>query len=162
MAFWRDHGEVSTGATVHPEGLPGILPVQVLVVSRAPRSITVHRDRITLQLPDGTRLHPLDPVDAAGPKPGISAGGAGELCVALPLCAVALAIIVAQALSLAGLPAQKAAYQIRVEQYTAGSFPAAAALDPGQRAEGFVFFRLPEGPRDPVTGAYLSPPAWQK
>jgi hypothetical protein len=155
MPIWREEGDVAIGVETVSEGSREhtVVGVRLLVVNRASRPVSLRRDRIVLELPDGGRLSPAGSAAAAGPPPQY-AGGAGvaQLCVMLPLCAVAGALLVVMLASEASRPAAEAAYEARLQEYEAKSFPAVAELDTEQRAHGFVFFRLSEAGATSTTG----------
>jgi hypothetical protein len=148
MPIWREEGEFTIGAEIVTEGAGEhtVIGVRLLVVSRASRPVTLRRDRIVLELPDGSRLRPAGLAGVAGPPPQGAAGGAGvaQMCVTLALCAVAGVVLVVMLAGAAARPAAEAAYVARLQEYEATSFPAVAELETGQRAHGFVYFRLAE------------------
>jgi hypothetical protein len=149
MPSWQETGGIAVGAETSTEvsAQDAVLGAWVLVESRSPGPVTLRRHRITLELPDGIRLDPVGPADAAGPAPQDAGGGAGAaaMCVfgLLPLCAVGLVIILAGLASVAASPAADTSYEARVREFEAKSFPGTAVLRPGERAQGFVFFRTP-------------------
>jgi hypothetical protein len=146
MPNWRDEGDFAIGAEALTwSGQRAVVGTKLLVMNRASRPVMLRRSRITLDLPDGTRLYPVGPATIAGVSPRVArVAGAGELCLVAPLCAIALLILVGSLASAIARPAAEAAYQARVREYEATSFPDMAFLETGQRAEGFVFFQLPE------------------
>ncbi len=108
-------------------------------------------------------------------------GWGGAMCVILPLCAVAAALVLVSLASAAAQPAAEATYRARVQEYEAKSFPSMVTLNKGETAQGFVFFVLPEpsatGGRDssqapmtsgrtfdeaPQSGDYRFPPPSQR
>jgi hypothetical protein len=157
MPIWREEGEFAVGVETVSEGSGEhtVVGIRLLVVNRAFRPVSLRRDRIVLELPDGGRLRPAGVAAIAGPPPQSADGGAGAagMCVILPLCAVGLVIILAGLADLAAKPAAEAAYAARLQEYEAKSFPAVAELHTEQRAHGFVFFRLSESGATSTTGS---------
>jgi hypothetical protein len=147
MPFWEDTGGIAVGAETSMEvsGQDAVLGAWVLVENRALGPVVLRRHRITLEVPDGARMGSVEPTDAAGPAPRDAEGAAGAaaMCVILPLCAVGLVILLSGLASAAAEPAADAAHAARVREFEAKSFPGTAVLRPGERAQGFVFFRPP-------------------
>jgi hypothetical protein len=147
LPFASDDGKFSIGAETVTEaaGARTVLGVRVLVVSRSPERVVFRRNQITLELADGGSLSPVEPssiVDRPNSSLG-GVGGAADICVALPLCAVAIALVLVSAASAAAKPAAEANYRARVQEYEAKSFPQTAVVTDGEVVGGFVFFVLP-------------------
>lgn len=146
MPFSADDGAFSIGAETFTEGFGPrtVLGIRLVVVSRVSAPAVFHRGDIALELPNGASLQPIGPASVMVRPEAANTGGAGAMCVILPLCAVAAALVLVSLASAAAQPAAEATYRARVQEYEAKSFPSMVTLNKGETAQGFVFFVLPE------------------
>ena len=124
----------------------GVLPIKLTVENRNPsKSFTIDREKVLVMTEKSAGTNSARPGEIArdlstyNVNKGQQLGGAVGASLAMPLVAVPLFFLV-----VAASPATGAVIDRAAEFNLTGKEFYTRTLDPGRRAEGFVYFRLPK------------------